>query len=284
MSALAIRPMNRADLDTAIDWAAAEGWNPGLTTPTAFFAADPEGFLMGFLGDEPVACISVVSYGDAYGFLGFYICRPDIAAAATAQRWAGGDRPARRTYDRPRRRRRPAGELRQVGVRARPSQHPLRRTWQGRARPADARHGRAARQPCRRRPARSSPMTRLFAGATREISARMGGARPGGERLPCARTRRSADTAAIRPCREGYKIGPLFADTPEIAERAVRRARPAPARRAGVPRRARAESRCGRAGRAPRHGAGVRDGAHVSRPAPDLPLDRIFGITTFELG
>ena len=33
---------------------------------------------MGWLGDEPVACISVVAYGDAYGFLGFYICRPEF--------------------------------------------------------------------------------------------------------------------------------------------------------------------------------------------------------------
>ncbi len=39
---------------------------------------------MGFLGDEPVACISVVAYGDAYGFLGFYICHPDHRGRATA--------------------------------------------------------------------------------------------------------------------------------------------------------------------------------------------------------
>ena len=40
MSALAIRPMRRADLDIAIDWAAAEGWNPGLDDAEAFLAAD----------------------------------------------------------------------------------------------------------------------------------------------------------------------------------------------------------------------------------------------------
>lgn len=32
---------------------------------------------MGFLGDDPVSSISVVRYGDAYGFLGFYILHPD---------------------------------------------------------------------------------------------------------------------------------------------------------------------------------------------------------------
>ena len=69
MSDLVIRPMSRADLDRALDWAAAEGWNPGLDDADAFLAADPGGFLIGRIHEEPIACISVVSYGEAYGFL-----------------------------------------------------------------------------------------------------------------------------------------------------------------------------------------------------------------------
>jgi ribosomal protein S18 acetylase RimI-like enzyme len=63
-------------MDIAIDWAAAEGWNPGLYDADCFRAADPDGFLVGLLGDEPVATISVVKYGDSFGFLGFYIVKP----------------------------------------------------------------------------------------------------------------------------------------------------------------------------------------------------------------
>jgi hypothetical protein len=73
---LQIRPMSQADLAIAIGWAADEGWNPGLGDAGPFRAEDPEGFLMGWLGDQPVASISVVRYGAGFGFLGFYIVVP----------------------------------------------------------------------------------------------------------------------------------------------------------------------------------------------------------------
>ncbi|MEV8626906.1 GNAT family N-acetyltransferase [Streptomyces sp. NBC_01268] len=59
------------------DWAADEGWNPGVSDAPAFFAQDPEGFFLGRLDGEPVSAISVVNYSDAYSFLGFYLVRPD---------------------------------------------------------------------------------------------------------------------------------------------------------------------------------------------------------------
>lgn len=72
-----IAPMSLDDLNTALDWAALEGWNPGLDDAGAFLAADPGGFLMGWIGEEPVASIAVVRHNDDFGFLGLYICRPD---------------------------------------------------------------------------------------------------------------------------------------------------------------------------------------------------------------
>ena len=63
---------------TAADWARQEGWNPGLNDAEAFAAEDPQGFLGLKLDGELVATISLVNYGPAFGFLGFYICRPDI--------------------------------------------------------------------------------------------------------------------------------------------------------------------------------------------------------------
>lgn len=72
-----IRPMTREDLDIAVSWATAEGWNPGLHDADCFFNTDPNGFFMGFLGNKPVSCISAVSYGKDFGFIGFYIVKKE---------------------------------------------------------------------------------------------------------------------------------------------------------------------------------------------------------------
>lgn len=72
-----IRPMQLADLHTAIAWAAAEGWNPGLHDAASFFATDPNGFFVGELDGEPIACISAIAYSITFGFIGFYIVRPE---------------------------------------------------------------------------------------------------------------------------------------------------------------------------------------------------------------
>ena len=40
-------------------------------------AADPEEFFLGeFAGGEPIGCVSAVAYDKHYGFLGFYIVKP----------------------------------------------------------------------------------------------------------------------------------------------------------------------------------------------------------------
>ncbi|MDD2710883.1 MAG: GNAT family N-acetyltransferase [Verrucomicrobiae bacterium] len=69
--------MFRKDLDIAVDWAAREGWNPGLNDADAFYAADPGGFFMAFDRDEPIGSISAVAYGDGFGFVGFFIVKPE---------------------------------------------------------------------------------------------------------------------------------------------------------------------------------------------------------------
>ena len=74
---LTVRTMTRNDLDNALEWAAAEDWNPGTHDAPAFFAADPEGFFVAELDGEPVACISAVRSGEHYGFIGMYIVRPE---------------------------------------------------------------------------------------------------------------------------------------------------------------------------------------------------------------
>ncbi|AZZ98218.1 GNAT family N-acetyltransferase [Pseudoalteromonas sp. R3] len=72
-----IRTMTRAEVDLAVDWAAQEGWNPGLEDAQCYYQADPHGFLVGVLNDEPIAVISAVKYDDFFGFVGFYIVKPE---------------------------------------------------------------------------------------------------------------------------------------------------------------------------------------------------------------
>jgi GNAT superfamily N-acetyltransferase len=70
--------MQPDEVALAVDWAAAEGWNPGLADPACFATVDPEGFLIGELDGMPAATISCVNYDERFAFLGFYIVRPDL--------------------------------------------------------------------------------------------------------------------------------------------------------------------------------------------------------------
>lgn len=75
---LVIRTMRGDEIAIAIDWAAAEGWNPGLDDAASFAAVDPHGFLIAEFDGKPAATISCVNYSDRFSFLGFYIVRPDL--------------------------------------------------------------------------------------------------------------------------------------------------------------------------------------------------------------
>ncbi|MES4892926.1 GNAT family N-acetyltransferase [Streptomyces sp. NPDC096012] len=75
---LVVTQATLADWPVISGWAAAEGWNPGLSDGPAFFAQDPGGFFLGRIDGEPVSAISVVNYGPDYAFLGCYLVRPDL--------------------------------------------------------------------------------------------------------------------------------------------------------------------------------------------------------------
>jgi GNAT superfamily N-acetyltransferase len=72
-----IRTATRREVDTAIEWAAKEGWNPGFHDADCYYAADSSGFLMGLLENEPIATISAIRYGNTFGFIGLYIVKPE---------------------------------------------------------------------------------------------------------------------------------------------------------------------------------------------------------------
>lgn len=85
------RKASQKEVTTLIEWAAREGWNPGYDDASAFYAADPDGFVIVTDNDQAVAGLSVIRQGSTdrvgvdnrpgsrpdYGFLGLYLCKPE---------------------------------------------------------------------------------------------------------------------------------------------------------------------------------------------------------------
>jgi GNAT superfamily N-acetyltransferase len=78
MSNLQIRNLHPEEIAIAVDWAAAEGWNPGLSDAACFALPDAQGFFVGEIDGKPVAIVSCVNYDDRFAFLGFYIVRAEL--------------------------------------------------------------------------------------------------------------------------------------------------------------------------------------------------------------
>jgi GNAT superfamily N-acetyltransferase len=88
---LEIKPADNAGVALLLQWAKAEGWNPGLDDAQPFHAADPDGFLLGIRDGEIVSGISVVASGPAFGFLGLYIVKPEHRGKGFGmQTWQAG--------------------------------------------------------------------------------------------------------------------------------------------------------------------------------------------------
>jgi GNAT superfamily N-acetyltransferase len=275
-----IRPMGRRELETAVEWAAREGWNPGLADAECFRAPDPGGFLMGFVGDEPVACISVVRYGGGFGFLGFYIARPEWRGRGYGLAlWnAGLERLAGRTIGLD-------GVVAQQGNYRRSGFVLAHR---------NVRYGGSPGIDAPRDPGIVPVEGGLVPQVVSYDRAFFPDDRAAFLRCWLSPDRRTALTlvedgqvrgyGVIRACREGAKIGPLFADSADGADRlfrALAAAAPGGPVFLDVPEPHRAAVDLATRYRL----APAFETARMYRgPAPDLPLARTFGITTFELG
>ena len=69
--------MTPDDVTIAVEWARREGWNPGLHDAATFYQADPNGFFIGELNGEAVAVGCAVVYDDEFAFCGLYIVSPE---------------------------------------------------------------------------------------------------------------------------------------------------------------------------------------------------------------
>ncbi|MDZ7617043.1 MAG: GNAT family N-acetyltransferase [Patescibacteria group bacterium] len=277
-----IKVMTRSEIDIAVDWAAAEGWNPGLNDADCFHAADPSGFLVGLVDSEPVATISAVKYGNSFGFIGFYIVRPDCrgkgyglqiwnaAMAYLAGRSIGLD-----------------GVVSQQDNYAKSGFALAYRNIRYRGT-----GGGAAADDPRIAPLSCFPLAnvlaydRPFFPDRRDSFLKCWLVQPQSTALGIRdQNGQLAGYGVVRACRSGHKIGPLFADTPQLAERLFL------ALRAGTPAEAPIfldvpDTNLAAIALAQRHGmTPVFETARMyAGTPPKLPLSRLFGVTTFELG
>lgn len=68
------------------EWAIREGWGAGVDDVDAFHAADPDGFLIAYADGRPAGSISVVEYDPAYSFIGYYIVDPALRGRGIGHR------------------------------------------------------------------------------------------------------------------------------------------------------------------------------------------------------
>lgn len=279
MDGYAIRTMRRDEFALALDWAAREGWNPGLHDADAFHAADPDGFLLATLGGAPVGCVSAVRYGDAFGFVGFYIVVPErrgqgcglplwqAALARLAGRTVGLDGvPAQQD------------NYRRSGFAL--AHRNVRYQGMGGAVPPDAPELVAPPGP----DALLAYERELFPAPRADfLSAWL--ALPGACHAAWVERGRLRGYAVARLCRSGWKVGPLFADAAGIADALLSRL--AAGVGAGEPLFLDVPEPNGAAvALAVRHGmAPVFETARMyAGPPPVVDLGRVYGITSFELG
>jgi hypothetical protein len=267
--------MAESELALALDWAAAEGWNPGLSDAHSFYAADPKGFFLGELDGAPIGCVSAIAYDQEYGFLGFYIVRPPYRGRGFGmQLWDA------------------AMAYRPGAMWASTASSPNKKTT----------GNQALRSPIATSAIKARAATpglidlssvafdeiarydRTVFPADRADFLHRWIRQPQGAALAVRSKQRLEGYGVLRACRRGFKIGPLFADDPQIADALFQGLA---ARAAGQPIFLDAPAANPAAiGLAKRHGmAPVFETARMyTKEPPTVRLDRCFGVTTFELG
>lgn len=280
-TAFSIRSMSREDVEVAIAWAAAEGWNPGHHDAECFYAADPTGFWMGVLGDEPIATISAVKYGSSFGFLGFYIVKPEYRGQGYGiQLWNA----ALHTL---------AG--RNIGLDGVVAQQQNYQRSGFQLAYRNIRYegvgGGESIEDSAIVPLSRLPFTlianydRLLFPCDRSQFLRCWLHQPNSAAFGILHNNQLAGYGVLRACHRGYKIGPLFADRPELAE-ALFLALKSQAT-ASVPIYLDVPELNGAAielAEKYKMKTVFETARMYTQSCPDLPYDRLFGITTFELG
>lgn len=280
MSDLRIRAMRPNEIALAVDWAAAEGWNPGLGDAACFATVDPDGFLIGEIDGAPAATISCLNYDARFAFLGFYIVRPELRGRGHGLRmWNAAIAHA---------------GARAIGLDGVVAQQENYKKSGFKPAYANVRYGGSVAAPPAPRadviPLSDVPFAAVEADdatvfpAPRPAFLRAWIAAAGHIGRALVRDGRLAAWGVIRPCRTGRKIGPLVADDRAAAEAVLA----ALLARAGggevfldVP-------SINSDAVALAQGLGLAPVFQTARmytgAIPPLRIERVFGVTTFELG
>ena len=275
-----VRSMERSELGLSLDWAAREGWNPGLHDTRCFWAADPRGFFLAEVDGEPAGSISAVAYGASFGFCGLYLVRTDLRGQGIGQRlWkAAMSHLGQRT----------------VGLDGVPAQQANYERSGFRRLHSNVRYRGEGLTSDAEKPRTESLLDvafddlvaydRAVFGASRESFLGEWVHQPSAVAFATVEDGRVTGYGLCRPCRDGFKVGPLFADRARSAEAllddliaAVRGA----ALYIDVP-----ETNADGVGLVERRGLipVFRTARMYRGPAAPLDTKRVFGITSLELG
>ncbi|MBN1324508.1 MAG: GNAT family N-acetyltransferase [Methanotrichaceae archaeon] len=273
--------MSEGEVSLAIEWAAEEGWNPGVRDSDCLYAADPHGFLVGIYDGLPVSSLSAVSYGPDFGFLGLFIVNPAFRGHGLGQeifraglaRLDGKVVGLDAVLEQEKPYSRWGFERAHLNVRY--------QGWGGKSRPASTEVVALSKVPLDEILAYDDG---LFPAARHEF-VRCWISRPGSNALAFVDDGEILGYGVMRPCRLGYKIGPLFADAYEVALAIFQGLRSLISETEPVfldlplpngPAVELAQS------------VGMVQGFQTVRmyngKPPDTPLDRWFGVTSFGLG
>jgi GNAT superfamily N-acetyltransferase len=72
-----LRTINRNEFEHLLELAHLEDWNPGIYDADSFYNTDPDGFIGYYVKGKLAGCISAVAYDEDFGFMGFYIVKPE---------------------------------------------------------------------------------------------------------------------------------------------------------------------------------------------------------------
>jgi GNAT superfamily N-acetyltransferase len=282
-SAFTVRVMRPGELELALEWARQEGWNPGLDDALAFHEADPSGFFVGVVGRLPVGCISVVKYGESFAFLGLYMVHPEFRGKGYGKMlWNRGMASASdRTIGLD-------GVVAQQENYRRAGFETAFRTIRYGGVPRISQPSPASAAVFAVSPEKMTGLmrydARIFPGHRYSFLSAWCGAPEKRKSVTVGRGGAIRGYGTVRRCFEGHKIGPLFANDAETAG-AIFEALAAEAKNGRVyldvpVDNAAAITLAESYGLEP-----VFETARMYRgPAPSMPLDRIYGITTLELG
>lgn len=276
-----IKVMTKEEVNIAIDWAAQEGWNPGLNDAHSYYQADPHGFLIGYLGDEAIATISVVKYDNDFAFLGFYIVKPEYRGQGYGMKiWRAGLNHLKNcniALD---------GVLEQQGN----YQKSGFKMAYSNIRFAGAGGGqlsvnndiiKLADMPF----SAVSDYEKPFFPAVRSAFLQNWLSQPNSVALGILDKGELAGYGVIRACREGFKIAPLYANTPQLAEALFLALKASTANGETVYLDVPNVNQAALA-LAQRHNMtpAFETARMYTQQQPDIPLNKVFGVTSFEIG